>query len=372
MQEIRKRKIPLTEALMSDPDYILQHVQQGALITPREYSNMRSIQRSNEGRVIDLLDKVMDKGEDTCQRFLTLLQEPEVQDTFPRLKKLCSAAALGTGSTTSTLILSEKFNSKDIPIQETQNTELSEYRMTSLPRGHCLIFNYEHFKNLKEHKGSSEDAEALRQVFDWLGFRVSVLEDQTAGQMRAALRRFSCMDHGDCFVCCVLSHGTEQGVYGQDGELVPIQDILSLFNGASCPSLVDKPKVFFFQACQGTRVQGAVTVQADCIAGGTHPETDTFPVHSHTLPVDSDFLVGVATVQECVSIRNPVSGSWYIQSLCHQLREACPRGEDILTILTRVNQEVSGREGALRSQNGQTPDPRFTLRKRLVFPVPTV
>ncbi|XP_061083023.1 caspase-8-like isoform X2 [Conger conger] len=354
MQEIRKRKIPLTEALMSDPDYILQHVQQGALITPREYSNMRSIQRSNEGRVIDLLDKVMDKGEDTCQRFLTLLQEPEVQDTFPRLKKLCSAAAL------------------DIPIQETQNTELSEYRMTSLPRGHCLIFNYEHFKNLKEHKGSSEDAEALRQVFDWLGFRVSVLEDQTAGQMRAALRRFSCMDHGDCFVCCVLSHGTEQGVYGQDGELVPIQDILSLFNGASCPSLVDKPKVFFFQACQGTRVQGAVTVQADCIAGGTHPETDTFPVHSHTLPVDSDFLVGVATVQECVSIRNPVSGSWYIQSLCHQLREACPRGEDILTILTRVNQEVSGREGALRSQNGQTPDPRFTLRKRLVFPVPTV
>ncbi|KAJ8350280.1 hypothetical protein SKAU_G00254100 [Synaphobranchus kaupii] len=361
MQEIQKRKISLTDALMSDPDYILQHVQQGALITHREYKNIRSIQISSEGRIINLLDKVMDKGDETCHHFLTLLQQPEVQDTFPTLKRVCSAAA------------------PDNPIQETQSPELSEYRMSSLPRGHCLILNNQRFelRSLKERKGSSRDVEALTQVFSWLGFRVSVLEDQTGEEMCGALQRFSHMDHGDCFVCCTLSHGTEQDVYGRDGKRVPIQDILSPFNGANCPSLANKPKVFFIQACRGKKVQEAVAVHADCIGGATGPETDAGATHGYTLPVDSDFLVSMATVQECVSIRHSLSGSWYIQSLCQQLKQGCPRREDILTILTRVNEEVSRREGVLSSPNGpqlakQTPDPRFTLRKRLVFPVPNV
>ncbi|KAJ8252904.1 hypothetical protein GJAV_G00206850 [Gymnothorax javanicus] len=360
MQEIRKRKIPLTETLMSDPEYILQHVQQRELITRREYNNIRTIQKSNEGRVIDLLDKVMDKGEDTCQSFLTLLQQPEVQDTFPPLKKFCSVVA------------------PDVPIQETQISELREYRMSSEPRGHCLILNNQHFESgsLSERKGSLRDAEALNDIFGWLGFSVSVLEDLTAEDMRDMLLRFSRMEHGDCFVCCVLSHGEEQGVYGSDGVLLPIKDILSPFNAAACPSLADRPKVFFIQACQGERVQEAVRVHADCSGRLPGLETDTCTTRGYTLPADSDFLVAMATVQECVSFRNSVSGSWYIQALCVQLREACPRREDILTILTRVNDEVSRREGVLPCLNGprtskQTPEPRFTLRKRLVFPVPS-
>ncbi|KAJ8389787.1 hypothetical protein AAFF_G00114930 [Aldrovandia affinis] len=358
-KEIRKRKVALTETLTSDPDYILQHAQQGALITRREYNNIRSGRRSGEGAVIDLLDKVMGKGEDTCHRFMALLQKPEVQETFPPLKKLCCTTA------------------SDSPIQETQNnTELSEYRMASLPRGFCLIFNNQHFEpeRLKERKGSSRDVGALDEVFSWLGFQVNVLQDQTAQEMREALQQFGRMAHADCFVCCVLSHGMERGVYAHDGELVPIRDLLHPFNGASCPSLAGKPKVFFIQACQGEGLQGAAVVQADC-SGGAGPETDARAAPSYTLPVDSDFLVGMATVQECLSIRNSVAGSWYIQSLCRQLKQSCPRREDILSILTRVNEEVSSREGTLWNEDGplvakQAPDPRFTLRKRLVFPVP--
>ncbi|KAI1899138.1 hypothetical protein AGOR_G00058450 [Albula goreensis] len=364
-REIRKRKIALTDTLMSDADYILQHAQQEALITRREYNNIRTVQQSNEGRVIDLLDKVMGKGEETCHRFLTLLQEPEVQDTFPPLKRICSAVAL------------------DSPVQETQNnTELSEYRMSNLPRGHCLIFNNQHFETdtLKERKGSSQDAVALELVFTWLGFSVIVLEDQTAEQMRETLGQFRDEEHGDCFVCCVLSHGTQQGVYGCDGQLLRIrEDLLAPFNGANCPALSGKPKVFFIQACQGERLQGVVMVQVDgcCHSGVGGPEADARPTTQtcYTLPEDSDFLVGMATVQECLSVRNSVAGSWYVQALCQKLKEGCPRREDILSILTRVNEQVSRREGTLWKENGvqmvkQVPDPRFTLRKRLVFHVP--
>ncbi|KAG7467394.1 hypothetical protein MATL_G00152870 [Megalops atlanticus] len=352
MQEIRKRKMDLIEALTADSDYILQRVQQMALITNREYNNIRSVQQSSERKVIDLVDKVMFKGDHTCQGFLTLLRQPDIQDTYPTLKQLFSSTI------------------PDNPIQETQGTnQLGEYKMTSLPRGYCLIFNNEHFEpstSLKERKGSSQDAAALSQVFSWLGFTVETLADQTAQDMRGALQRCSGAGHGDAFVCCVLSHGTQQGVYGHDGQLVPVPEILSAFNGAGCPALAGKPKVFFIQACQGKQLQDSVAVV----------ETDAGPLNSRTVPVDCDFLVGMATVPEFLSMRDSSAGSWYIQSLCRQLKECCPKGEDILTILTKVNEEVSLKEGRLWTANGlqlakQIPSPRFTLRKRLVFPVPS-
>lgn len=44
------------------------------------------------------------------------------------------------------------------------------------------------------------------------------------------------------------------------------------------------------------------------------------------------------------------------------------RGEDILTILTAVNQEVSRKSGRPNAEK-QMPQPSFTLRKRLIFPI---
>jgi len=58
-----------------------------------------------------------------------------------------------------------------------------------------------------------------------------------------------------CFVLCILSHGSENKVYGTDGSgasgAIDISDITSLFNASNCPGLAGKPKLFFIQACQG-------------------------------------------------------------------------------------------------------------------------
>ena len=58
------------------------------------------------------------------------------------------------------------------------------------------------------------------------------------------------MDHSkhSCFVCCILSHGDEGVIYGTDGT-VEIREFTSYFGRNR--SLVGKPKLFFFQACQG-------------------------------------------------------------------------------------------------------------------------
>ncbi|CDQ80501.1 unnamed protein product [Oncorhynchus mykiss] len=73
----------------------------------------------------------------------------------------------------------------------------------------------------------------------------------------------------------------------------------------------------------------------------------------------------MATVEECKSFRNTKEGSIYIQELCKQLEWGADRGEDILSVLTRVNREVS--RGVYRDSK-QMPEPKYTLTKKLFLP----
>ncbi|XP_069053061.1 caspase-8-like isoform X1 [Lepisosteus oculatus] len=258
---------------------------------------------------------------------------------------------------------------KPVSQEESCVIQNKEYKMSSLPRGYCLILNNFDFveKRIQNRWGTEHDAKALEEVFSWLGFEVKRHDDLKAAEMRAKLEEYGKASHQgkDCFVCCVLSHGEQQCVVGTDGEKVEIKDIVSCFNGQNCPSLVQKPKVFFIQACQGKELQKAVNIQAD---GNDDCEADSQPFSNATVPVDADILLGLATVQECLSMRTKVDGSWYIQSLCRHLRRCCPRGEDILSILTSVNEEVSTNTGSIKGNEAkQIPEPRYTLRKKLVF-----
>ena len=53
------------------------------------------------------------------------------------------------------------------------------------------------------------------------------------------------------FVLIVLSHGIDGHFYEINGEAIRIDDVVARFDGTNCPALVDKPKLFFIQACQG-------------------------------------------------------------------------------------------------------------------------
>lgn len=60
-------------------------------------------------------------------------------------------------------------------------------------------------------------------------------------------------DHSqyDCFVCCIMSHGDQDCVYGADSRWVQIKEMISNFQPSRCPTLTGKPKLFFIQATQG-------------------------------------------------------------------------------------------------------------------------
>uniref|UniRef100_K7FHJ8 Caspase-8 n=1 Tax=Pelodiscus sinensis TaxID=13735 RepID=K7FHJ8_PELSI len=244
------------------------------------------------------------------------------------------------------------------------------YKMNSQPRGICLILNNHDFsKQMKDRNGTNADAAALTKVFTKLHFEIKEHRDLTAADIRHITHMYRNKDHRahDCFVCCILSHGDKGIVFGTDGQEIPIQELTTSFTGTNCPSLAGKPKVFFIQACQGDTFQRGIHIETDSTETDYSVEADA-RFQLECIPNEADFLLGMATMKDFVSYRSTTQGTWYIQSLCEHLEKSCPRGEDILSILTAVNQEVSRKNDRL-NQGKQMPQPSFTLRKKLIFPI---
>ncbi|XP_059914902.1 caspase-8-like isoform X2 [Gadus macrocephalus] len=342
---IVRNKTIIQEILSADPQFILDKVIEKKLITGREYTKLNSISKGDaEDVVIKLVDTLNNKGVQRLSEFIGVLQDEIVLETYPRLKDVEWGDSGSTASSSS----------------------------------------------LKRSAERSLSKESLADVFSWLGFQVLMCKDQTASdiaqvtKLLAALKdlaglqtfkleewsdgRFTPLrvlpQHGDAFVCCVLSHGEEKVVLGVDGKKRPISEITSAFNGEHCSALLGKPKVFFIQACQGHSLQPRYV--ADDLTFEMQ-EQDTPQLVF--IPAEADFLVAMATVEKYQAVRHTVNGSWFIQSLCEQLREGCPRGEDIMQILYRVNDDVSQKEivGKLGVMTQMPETQKVTLRRRLVF-----
>lgn len=378
MEALRNKKVFLIDTLSTDSSYVLQFAQQNKIITDREYRNLNHRNHTGEEIVTNLLDTVRNKGKENSEKFVELLKNEELQNTFPKLKDLFSPATSAPSAPPEP--------QHDGPGQP--SNEMGEYTMSKIPRGDCVIINNMDFtennkKNVKKMKfrtGSNNDKDSLEKVFSWLGFTVFVRTDQTAEQMRAVLKEFSQKTvKSDCFVCCILSHGCAEGVYGVDGGVVSREDIFGPFRGSSCPSLASKPKAFFIQACRGRQVQPLVKVQADNVETDEDEDEDEEEFEldggEMTIPDDADFFVARSTVKGFFSFRRPDSGSLFIQSLCKQLERFCPEGEGIQHILNCVHQEVSSLLAQVKINQKkvdakQMPVQKCTLRKKLVFRVP--
>ncbi|XP_014268787.4 caspase-8 [Maylandia zebra] len=369
---IRSNKTAIHEILSGDHRLILNKVYENKLISQRD--NLKSINSANaETHVIELVDKIMNKGEDKCKDFLNLLQtDGAIKETFPQLASLQLSC---------TPLLSEPVQVSSC--QHDGNMSQDVYQIISRPVGLCVIINNNNFKDGSQRRGTDKDAQSLAEVFRCLGFRVLMFGDLNKDQMDQALtfvasladmsqlQKFNfkewdgssfvdpqqVLEHGDAFICSILSHGKKGVVLGTDRNPLPIKEITRKFRGCDQSVLIGKPKVFLIQACQGSNIQRGVQMNDMEI------DDDTSPL---TIPEEADVLVAMATVEDHASLRHIVDGSWFVQSLCEQLKERCPRGEDIVSILHYVNDDVAHRETSSLAK--QMPEVRFTLRKKLVLP----
>ncbi|XP_022073892.1 caspase-8-like [Acanthochromis polyacanthus] len=261
----------------------------------------------------------MNKGEDTCQDFLDLLQiDEEIKGTFPDLSNILS---------------------------KTPKMD-AVYPLNSQPVSLCLIINNVDFTSFPVKRGSDKDAQSLAEVFSELGFRVLMCKNQIKEQMEQMLTWFSSLtdpalpqefrveewsgagftepqqlvNHGDAFICCVLSHGVKGAVLGTNKIPLIIKHITRTFRATEQSALKGKPKVFLIQASQGCQ---SVDPAEDNCGGGS-------------IPLEADVLVAIAAAEGFLAFRHKTDGNWFIQSVCQQLKERCLRGEDLLTILQHV------------------------------------
>lgn len=257
------------------------------------------------------------------------------------------------------------------------------YSMKCKPHGWCLIVNNVDFEHLNRRGASDLDAQKLENLFTQLQYKVKMVRNQTSKQLKETLVQFAKLnDHGaaDSMVVCLLSHGLEGQIYGVDGVLVSIPDLLALFNGYMAKDLVGKPKLFFIQACRGSDFDHGADMTDGAYFQGDFPVKQTkeqllnaaFPtdkvetfVEPETLPAEADMLVAYSTVPGYVSWRNLQKGSWFVQAIV-DVFSAYAHDEDVVTMLVRVNGKVA-REFESFNRKKQIPAPVIMLTKKVFF-----
>ncbi|KAB0792625.1 hypothetical protein PPYR_14584 [Photinus pyralis] len=221
--------------------------------------------------------------------------------------------------------------------------------MNHYRRGHAIIFSHIQFDgDLAKREGASKDAKDLEEVLVALKFNVKVYTDLKYGAIYEVITTckytspmvsddvvvfvVSQSDHSDvdCLLVAVLSHGDRGKVYARDHQYPP--DFLwKSFSGDKCPSLAGKPKLFFVQACRGDETDDGSRVRM---------ATQVDSQASYTIPVMADILVMYSCYDGYVSWRSTRTGSWFIQSLCEELKTRS-KSTDLLTILTFLNRRMA-------------------------------
>ena len=271
---------------------------------------------------------------------------------------------------------------------------------------------------MSDRRGSSKDAANLQSVFTQLGFKVWLVQDADVDDIKEKITELSEKPgHNDGLVVCLLSHGLSGKIYGVEGNLISVSEILDIISsGPSGEALRGKPKLFLIQACRSDaptsrreriRSPAASAMKSskspivevisspsggesqpsqpaltgannttDSSHGGTS-KTDR-PLNNKQQPsrnsmyesfveqnsshLNGDMLLGYSTFPGNVSWRNAVKGSFYIDAVVGVFREFAA-SEDVFSMLVKVNQKVLDNV----SKNGQVqiPAPVVTLTKKL-------
>ncbi|CAD6234728.1 GSCOCT00002071001.2-RA-CDS [Cotesia congregata] len=248
---------------------------------------------------------------------------------------------------------------------------VTHYEMDKTKRNYAVILNHEIYdKTFLEpsckREGTNVDCKNLIDTLEFLSFEVDEFSNLTYSQIVQRLRKVADMDHTqhNCLLIVVMTHGDLGILYAYD-TMYYARDIWSFFTPEKCPSLVGKPKLFFMQACQGKLLDDGSILSEQTV-------TDGSSFNFNSLITDADFLVFYASVADHRSFRNEQQGSWFIQTVCRQLRERATK-EDILTVLTYVIQHVAldfvsrAPEKPLIHEKKQTPCIISRLTKLLQF-----
>nr|UBY00367.1 caspase 1 [Bactericera trigonica] len=227
---------------------------------------------------------------------------------------------------------------QDIEVPMPVAKDSAEYNMSHPRRGRAIVFNHDEFQmdNMTPRPGSGADVKNLEAAFDALGFQVSVYTNPEFRDITEILSNLSQEDHSDadCLVITVLTHGLGERYLWANDMPYFVEKLWLPFTADKCRTLAGKPKIFFIQACRGTKLDGGVR-----LVSRANTETDA-GVNAYKIPSYADFLIAYSTVEGFYSWRHPENGTWFIQCLCQELADSGSK-LDLLSIMTRVSRRVA-------------------------------
>ncbi|XP_055852221.1 caspase-1 [Episyrphus balteatus] len=214
--------------------------------------------------------------------------------------------------------------------------------------GIALIFNHKEIRNQEPRKGTERDRDRVKSMLKQYGFDVRTFDDLTFEKLNGQLKDVAREDHSknDCLVVVVMSHGVEGKVYAKD-MTYPVERLWTPFLGENCKSLINKPKLFFIQACRGNQLERPVTYETERVTPMSRfaSAPDESQKITYAIPNTADLLVFYSTFEGYYSFRNVENGSWFIQALCQTFEEALKnndeRGTELFQLLTTINRKVA-------------------------------
>ena len=233
------------------------------------------------------------------------------------------------------------------------------YEMNSdPPHGKAIIIVNENFQSnpgnpslqLKKREGAQKDLYLFKTTFNNLGYIVECYTDITAHQMYGIIEKVATEDHTahDSLVCCVSTHGDENVMYGSDSVGVKRSEFLEPLK--QTPSLNEKPKMFFIQACR-TKANESTS----------EPATKQ-PLYS-SASLDADVFIANATTARNASYRSLQNGSWFVTALHHIFTQHAYH-LTLVQMIYKVNSLVCDARGVLQegqqeaSAQGEPPEVR--------------
>ena len=203
--------------------------------------------------------------------------------------------------------------------------------MGVVPRGICLVINNFNFLGDDGREGAKLDEDAIARLFNELHFIVEIRQNLKGLEILKVAQEMAARDHSKyaAFVFCIMSHGDKKDViYGVDNRKAGMEDLMSEFTATNCPTLENKPKLFFVQACRGDKIDPRMkrlsasteNLAEDGIQTMNSPHAD---LANGVSAREADFLLAFATVPGYKAWRSKRAGSWFIQ-VC--INVCCPGG----------------------------------------------
>ena len=193
--------------------------------------------------------------------------------------------------------------------------EAREYEMKQRRRGRAVVFNQINFSPaccFAKRNGAETDEKNLTKTLSALGFTVEVHVDKESDKIESILKEVQNDDHSDadCVLVTMMTHGDKEGfLYDCRGWKFTPNKLWAPFTADLCPSLAGKPKIFLVQACQGDQLDGVGKMSSNKSGGFS----------SYQLPNHADFLIATSTISGKASIRNTVTGSYFVSAVCKVL-----------------------------------------------------